>query len=98
MPSGKLGTSTSAVEVTNVSTHGLWVLVGEEELFLPFAVFPWFAEAPVSKIANIDRPGRAAKREDLTPIPQGRPRPRPDHRFRVLSRGLAFCHPFLPFA
>lgn len=57
MSSGKPGTSTSAVEVTNISTHGLWVLVGEEELFLPYAVFPWFAEAPVSKIANIEKPG-----------------------------------------
>jgi hypothetical protein len=30
------GTSTFPVEVTNVSRHGLWLLVGDEELFLPF--------------------------------------------------------------
>jgi len=30
------GTSTFPVEATNVSRHGLWLLVGDEELFLPF--------------------------------------------------------------
>jgi len=57
MSSGKLGTNTSAVEVTNISAHGIWVLVGEEELFLPYTQFPWFAEAPVSKITNVEKPG-----------------------------------------
>ena len=57
MSSGKLGTSTSEVEVTNISSHGLWILLGDEELFLPYAEFPWFADAPVAKIANVTRPG-----------------------------------------
>jgi len=57
MSSERLGTNTSHVEVTNISAHGLWVLIGEEELFLPYSEFPWFAEAPVSKIANVERPG-----------------------------------------
>ena len=57
MSSGKLGTSTSAVEVTNISAHGFWVLLGEEELFLPYEQFPWFADEPVSKIANVENPG-----------------------------------------
>ena len=39
------GTSTFPVEVTNVSRHGLWLLVGDEELFLPFEHFPWFRDA-----------------------------------------------------
>lgn len=50
------GTNISDVEVTNISAHGLWVLIGEEELFLPYSEFPWFAEAPVSKIANVEWP------------------------------------------
>ena len=57
MSSGKLGTNTSEAEVTNISRHGLWVLVGEEELFLPYEGFPWFADAPVSKIANVVKLG-----------------------------------------
>lgn len=49
------GTSTFPVEVTNVSRHGLWVLVGDEELFLPFEKFPWFREASIEKISVVER-------------------------------------------
>jgi len=42
-----LGTDISAVEVTNISQHGFWLLLENEELFLPFAEFPWFREASV---------------------------------------------------
>ena len=31
------GTSTFQVEITNVSKHGFWLLLADEELFLPFA-------------------------------------------------------------
>lgn len=34
------GTAISAVEVTNVSVHGFWLLLGDEELAVPFAAFP----------------------------------------------------------
>jgi hypothetical protein len=37
------GPDTSVAEVTNVSAHGFWLLLGDEELFLPFTEFPWFA-------------------------------------------------------
>ena len=56
MTSAMLGQSTSAVEVTNVSTHGFWLLLDDEELFVPFAEFPWFREAPIGKLTNIERP------------------------------------------
>jgi len=49
------GTSTLPVEVTNVSPHGLWVLVGDEELFLPFEHFPWFRDASIEKISIVER-------------------------------------------
>jgi hypothetical protein len=52
-----LGIDTSMVEVTNISRHGLWVLVDEEELFLPFEEFPWFMEASVAAIMNVERLG-----------------------------------------
>ena len=56
MKSRALGISTSAVEVTNISKHGLWILVGEEELFLPFVEFPWFKDAPLPSILKVEQP------------------------------------------
>jgi hypothetical protein len=56
MKSAARGAHTSRVEVGNVSAHGFWLLVGERELFLPFAKFPWFREAPVGAILNVERP------------------------------------------
>ena len=50
------GTSTSEAEVTNISRHGIWVLLDERELFMPFSEFPWFAKAPVGAILNVERP------------------------------------------
>ncbi|MEA5113127.1 MAG: DUF6429 family protein [Geobacteraceae bacterium] len=50
------GDDTSAVEVTNISKHGFWMLLGSEEVFLPFETFPWFQEAPVGKILNVELP------------------------------------------
>ena len=50
------GTHTSEVEVTNISTHGFWILVGERELFLPYEEFPWFRDAPVSAIVRVELP------------------------------------------
>ena len=52
-----LGTGTSDVEVTNISKHGLWVLLREEELFLPYNDFPWFKHAQVSAILNVELTG-----------------------------------------
>jgi hypothetical protein len=44
------------VEVTNISRHGLRLLLDEHEMSVPFSEFPWFAEAPVSAILNVERP------------------------------------------
>ena len=56
MKSAALGTSTSNLEVTNISQHGVWLIVGSEELFMPFAQFPWFRDAPIGKILNVEKP------------------------------------------
>jgi len=56
MASATLGADISRVEVTNVSKHGFWVLLDGEELFLPFAEFPWFKDAPIGKLLNVERP------------------------------------------
>jgi hypothetical protein len=56
MKSAQRGRRTSGVEVTNVSPHGLWLLLGDRELFLPFAKFPWFRDAPIAKLVHVQRP------------------------------------------
>lgn len=56
MTSAALGTDTSAVEVTHISQHGFWILLRDEELFLPFAEFPWFREVAVGKILHVELP------------------------------------------
>ena len=56
MPSEPRGKRTSAVEVTNVSTHGFWLLIGREERFLAFKDFPWFREASIAELTNVTLP------------------------------------------
>lgn len=51
-----LGTITSPAEISNVSKHGLWVLLGDEELFLSFTDFPWFKMASISQLCEIEQP------------------------------------------
>ena len=51
-----LGPSISPVEVTNISQHGFWILLNEEELFLAFAEFPWFRDVAVGKILHVELP------------------------------------------
>ena len=50
------GAGTLEVEVTNVSKHGFWLLLGSEELFVPFAEFPWFKDASIGTLLNVERP------------------------------------------
>ena len=56
MKSDGHGEPTSAVELTNVSQHGLWLLVDGREHFLAFAAFPWFRDATIAQLAEIQRP------------------------------------------
>lgn len=56
MTSALHGASISEVEVTNVSAHGFWLMLDAEELFVPFTEFPWFKEAPISKLTHVERP------------------------------------------
>ena len=50
------GESTSTVEVTNISSHGVWLLARGEELYLPYDEFPWFKDAAVAAIVNVEEP------------------------------------------
>ncbi|HRC84420.1 MAG TPA: DUF2442 domain-containing protein [Thermoanaerobaculia bacterium] len=39
-----------------VSKLGLWLLLGDEELFLPFQIFPWFRQATIEQISRVEWP------------------------------------------
>ena len=56
MTSTAHGPSTSQVTVSNISQHGFWLLLDNEELFLPFSEFPWFRDVAVGKILHIELP------------------------------------------
>lgn len=51
-----LGTSISQAEITHVSKHGFWLLLADEELFLPFADFPWFRGATIEQLCEVECP------------------------------------------
>lgn len=53
MNSSLLGARTSAVEVTNVDSFGLWILLQEKEYFLPYDEYPWFKNARLDQVLNV---------------------------------------------
>jgi hypothetical protein len=57
MKSETPGAVTLEAEVTNISRHGIWVLVDDRELFLAYKKFPWFKRAPLAAILDLERPG-----------------------------------------
>ncbi len=56
MSSRPRGTTISRVEITNISSHGVWVLTGDKELFMSYEDFPWFKDAPIRKVVNVEEP------------------------------------------
>ena len=55
------GPGTSGVELTNFSSHGLWLMIDDEELALPFEQFPWFRSATIEQLSTIERPAPARR-------------------------------------
>ena len=53
MKSQPRGESTSDAEVLTIDLHGLWLFVKGKEYFLPYNEFPWFKEARVVDVLNI---------------------------------------------
>lgn len=49
------GSPASGTEVTHVSSHGVWLITDGRELFLSYDDFPWFKDAPIGKIINIEQ-------------------------------------------
>lgn len=54
MKSQRLGKNISNVEVQNISTHGIWLYVNGKEYFLSYKEYPWFKDAKVSEICNLE--------------------------------------------
>jgi hypothetical protein len=50
------GIATLAAEVTNVSGHCFWLLLGDEELAVPYTEFPWFKKATIEQLSDVQRP------------------------------------------
>ena len=48
------GKNTLAVEVTNISTHGVWLFAHGKELFMSYEDFPWFKDKPIKTIINVE--------------------------------------------
>lgn len=47
------GKSTLSTEVTQISPHGIWLLVNGTEYFLPYEDFPWFKKATIGEIHHV---------------------------------------------
>ena len=49
-----LGKSTLKVEVSNIDTHGFWLFVKGKEYFLSYEDYPWFKDAKIGEIINVE--------------------------------------------
>lgn len=54
MKSESIGSATSEVEVTNVSSDGFWIAVHGRKHFLSLRDFPWFAKATVEQLFDVE--------------------------------------------
>jgi hypothetical protein len=54
MKSSTRGADTSQIEISNIDQFGLWVLVQDKEYFLPYDDFPWFRNATVDQILQVE--------------------------------------------
>ncbi|HSQ60936.1 MAG TPA: DUF2442 domain-containing protein [Acidobacteriota bacterium] len=54
--STKRGAGTFQVEVSGISPHGIWLYLGDREVFLSFEAFPWFREATIAAVMDVKRP------------------------------------------
>lgn len=56
MKSNKAGSTTldDKTEVTNISSHGIWLFHNGKEFFMPYESFPWFKKASIEEILNVE--------------------------------------------
>ncbi len=53
MKSNAPGTTISEIEVVNIDQHGFWLCIKGKEYFLPHDDFPWFKEAKIKDVLNV---------------------------------------------
>ena len=41
-------------EITSIDPQGFWLRCHREELYLPFALFPWFEHATVAQLCRVE--------------------------------------------
>jgi len=56
MNSQILGADIFQTEITNISAHGVWLLSAGRELFMSYDDFPWFKDAPIAQVLNVEEP------------------------------------------
>ena len=54
MQNGTAILKTDNAEVTNISSFGIWVLVGGVELFISYREYPFFCGASIKDIADVE--------------------------------------------
>ena len=54
MKSKKRGKNTLKANISVISEHGFWLLVGDKEYFVDYGTHPWFQAASVGEIMNVD--------------------------------------------
>ena len=52
--SESIGGDTLGAEVLNISKHGFWLMVDGHEYFLDFDLFPWFRQATVEQLCDVE--------------------------------------------
>lgn len=50
------GLATSEIEISVISNKGFWLLLNDEELFVPYTEFPWFKNATVDALSTVEWP------------------------------------------
>lgn len=53
MKSSAVGKNISHAEVQGISPHGIWLYVTGQEYLLPFKDYPWFKDAKIAEIQNV---------------------------------------------
>lgn len=54
MSSSAAGKTSSEVEILNISEHGIWILVHDIEYFMDYKKFPWFSDANIKQVLNVE--------------------------------------------
>ena len=83
------GTVTLVAEVTNVSPHCFWLLLGDEELAVPFTEFPWFKQATIDQLSDVQRPTENHLYWPQLDLDLSVESIRAPERFPLVSRGAA---------